>query len=159
MKNPAPAIILASLVATSTSAQTLWNGTTVGMSPDEARSSVHGLSSEIAVLDTEAGFRATGVPVAGHRAGVDFQFVTGRLTKVSVLVSEPARLPNAQVDVIAGLLEREYGEPLACERLTAVNRRCNWVKDGTAIDATIIHGPAGWGFVSIIYTAAPASNL
>lgn len=161
MKWPLLLLCLVSLsfFGKSASAQVLWNDTAIGMTPEAVRGVVEAVEPAATFVQTSEGFKALGVRVAGQPSDIEFKFDVSGLTQVSVLISGPDFVPNGQVDVIYGAVVNRYNSPLACEALTLLNKRCIWSVNGTTVEGTFIHGPAGRGFALLIYSAASPSNL
>jgi hypothetical protein len=101
-------------------AQTLWNGTTLGMSVDQVRKSVpnvHEPESAPGSLGTGAKelLRLDDVELAGHTFHAAFYFLGRSLSQVSLVLDNPPSLHGAMLifDSITDALRAKYGHELS----------------------------------------------
>ncbi len=135
-------------------AQELWNGSRLGMTLADVQTAFpEAAQGERTIDGDDTVLRVPGLRAGGHDATAFFDFTSGQLRTVELLLSPGRAGGTIDTEEVKTQLSSKYGPPVECQ---ADRERCEWRDRG--VDITLIATPvAGAVGAEILYGTFAAS--
>ena len=158
------------LVVLPVSAQALWGGLTVGMTPEQVRGARSGLidvSDPRALIRDASGvspalLREPGVDVGGLRFDATMYFREGRLDQVALSndKTNPIADPVAAYEGVVEALTSKYGKASSAERSSSLGYSANhtWLVGDITIKSVVFDFRQGQPLINVNYSRRAADR-